>query len=294
MVSDYLAPHHFECRSNVFISLSLFTDGHFLMQHLGGLEGVNKLSALPSNTEKFRTIEINSFKFKDSLAFLNAGLSELMNNLLRDKTHTFPIVDQLGVYAKGDTVRKSLILRKGVYPYEYVTSIKKLRKTCGIPAKKHFFSTLTNSNVSDEDYAHSQTVFKAFKCKNLISYTELYCKMDVAILAEVVTQFRKLVLHNFSLDCCRYISTPQLAFDCMLKMTGVEIELLHNIDQILFIEQNIRGGVSYINQRHCVAKKTSEDTLEMKFIDGEFTLHNDCHVYNTHTHKHFQPTIFMD
>lgn len=243
-------------------------DGHFLMQHLGDLKGVTKLSALPYNTEKFRTIEINSYQFKDSLSFLNASLNELMNNLLRDKTHTFEIIDQLQLYKTHEIEKKQLILRKGIYPYEYVTSIEKLQKTHKIPEQKYFFSTLTNSHVSNEDYEHSQKVFQKFGCKDLVDYTELYCSMDVGILAEVVVQFRKLVQLNFNLDCCHYLSTPQMAYDCMLKLTKVEIELLHDVDQILFIEQNIRGGVSYINQRHCVEQKTIDYTTEMKFIDA--------------------------
>jgi hypothetical protein len=246
-------------------------DGHFLMQHLGDkMDGITKLKALPLNSEKFRCITVNSYEFKDSLSFLNASLNELMNNLLQNKNHTFPIMDQMGIYEKHEKNKKKLILRKGIYPYEYASSIEKLRKTRCIPKKKYFFSTLTNSGVSDEDYQHSKKVFKKYKCENLICYTELYCKSDVAILAEIVTQFRKTIMENFNLDCCHYISTPQLAFDCMLRLTGVEIELLTDIDQIIFIEQNIRGGVSYINQRHCVEKTTDDHKTEMKFIDGEY------------------------
>jgi hypothetical protein len=37
----------------------------------------------------------------------------------------------------------------------------------------------------------------------------------------------------------------------MLRSTKVEIELLTDIDKILFVEGNIRGGVSFINQRYC-------------------------------------------
>ena len=244
-------------------------DGHFLMQHLGKIKGIRTLDALPYNTEKFRTIEINMFHLKDSLSFLNASLSELMNNLLLNKSHTFPIIDQLGLYEPNECKKKKMILQKGIYPYEYVTSIEKLRRTKRIPKQKHFFSTLTNSSVSDADYAHSKKVFKAFQCQDLVDYTELYCTMDVGILAEVVSQFRKLVLDNFKLDCCHYISTPQMSFDCMLWLTKVEIELLTDIDQILFIEQNIRGGVSYINQRHCKEETVGEQQTEIKFIDGE-------------------------
>jgi hypothetical protein len=130
----------------------------------------------------------------------------------------------------------------------------------------------------------------------MIDYTELYCTTDVGILAEVVTQFRKTVLHNFNLDPCHYISTPQMSYDAMLRMTKVELQLLHDIDmvsrnlnftqletfsyknfkhlnfQILFVEQNVRGGVSYINTRHCEKKETSESKTEMLFIDGKSKL----------------------
>ncbi len=245
-------------------------DGHFLMQKIGDIKGIKTLTALPYNTEKMRTITMNSYQMKDSLSFLNASLNELMNNLLLKKEYTFPIIDQLGLYRPNEIHKKNLILRKGVYPYEYVTSINKLRNTLKIPAKRHFFSSLTNSDISDKDYEHSKKVFKTFGCKNMISYTELYCAIDVGILASVVSQFRKLVQDNFNLDCCHYISTPQLSFDCMLKMTKVKIDLLNEVDQILFIEQNIRGGVSYINQRHCIEEKTPGYNLEMQFIDGSY------------------------
>lgn len=92
--------------------------------------------------------------------------------------------------------------------------------------------------------------------------------VDAAILAEVVTAFRKVILTNFKLDCCHYISTPQLSYDCMLLLTGVKISLLHDIEQILFLENNIRGGVSYINERYCEEEDTNEKKVELKFIDA--------------------------
>ena len=243
-------------------------DSHFLIQEIGNIPEVKLFNALPYNQERFRTLEINSFRLKDSLSFLNASLNELMNNLLKNKRHKFPIMDQLGLYGENEVEKKSLILQKGIYPYEFVTSIRKLRRTLKIPAKKHFYSALTNSNVSDADYLHSKKVFKAFKCQNLLDYTELYCTTDVGILAEVVTQFRKTILHNFNLDPCHYISTPQMAYDAMLKLTKVQIQLMHDVDMILLVEQNVRGGVSYINTRHCEKKTTLEKKTEMLFIDA--------------------------
>lgn len=52
----------------------------------------------------------------------------------------------------------------------------------------------------------------------------------------------------------------------MLKYTNVKLELMTDIDQVMFVESNIRGGLSYIGQRFC--KKTSEN--EMLYIDGMY------------------------
>ena len=52
----------------------------------------------------------------------------------------------------------------------------------------------------------------------------------------------------------------------MLKKTNVKLELMTDIDQVLFVESNIRGGLSYIGQRFC--KKTPEN--EMLYIDGMY------------------------
>ena len=45
----------------------------------------------------------------------------------------------------------SLLARKGVYPYDYVTSIDKLKET-KLPPKEAFYSKLLNEEISDEDY----------------------------------------------------------------------------------------------------------------------------------------------
>ena len=39
----------------------------------------------------------------------------------------------------------------------------------------------------------------------------------------------------------------------MLKMTGIELELISNTDMHLFIEKDLRGGISYISKRHSKA-----------------------------------------
>ena len=45
------------------------------------------------------------------------------------------------------------MLRKGVYPYEYMDSWEKFNET-SIPPKEAFYSELNLEDTTDEDYAH--------------------------------------------------------------------------------------------------------------------------------------------
>ena len=52
---------------------------------------------------------------------------------------------------------------------------------------------------------------------------------------------------------CHYFSSPGLSWDAMLKMTGIKLEKISDIDQYLFIEKGTRGGISYIAKRYAKA-----------------------------------------
>ena len=77
-------------------------------------------------------------------------------------------------------------------------------------------------------------------------------KKDVLLSVDV---FEKLVtcLAFYELDPCHYFSSPGLSWDAVLKMTGVKLEKVSNIDKYLFIEKGLRGGISYIAKRYAKA-----------------------------------------
>ena len=177
-------------------------DSHFILQKLKQDDRIKRVDGLPHNTEKFKTIRINSFLFLDSYAFLSSPLASLVDNLSSIKEHKFQILDQMKLYDKKNKSRlKPLLLRKGVYPYDWATSLKLLNETKHLPPRQLFQSSLTASNISKEEYAHAKNVFSSFQCKNMTSYTNLYCATDCALLAEVVISFRKEILLHFGLDC---------------------------------------------------------------------------------------------
>ena len=75
-------------------------------------------------------------------------------------------------------------------------------------------------------------------------------KTDILLLADAFEKSVKTCLDYFGLDLCHYSNLPRLSWDAMLKMTGIELELISNIDMHLFIEKGMRGGISCNAKRH--------------------------------------------
>ena len=81
----------------------------------------------------------------------------------------------------------------------------------------------------------------------------LYLKTDVLLLADMFEKFIKTCLNDHGLDPCHYFSAPGLSWNAMLKITGMELELISDIDMNLFIGKRMRGGISYICKRYSKA-----------------------------------------
>ena len=65
------------------------------------------------------------------------------------------------------------------------------------------------------------------------------------LFADIFERFINTCLEYYGLDPCHFFSSPGLIWDAMLKMNGIELDLISDIDMHLFIKKGMRGGISY-------------------------------------------------
>ena len=178
-----------------------------------------------------KNIEITyKIKFIDSYRFMATSLSRLIDNLTEGihgdkcvdcKSHLsyMKVIDEALIFrcfncekiykkeinkelikkfastykfCNNDLNKFVILLRKGVYPNEYMDDWDKFNET-SIPSKDSFYSNLTMENISETDYRHANNVLKTFKLNNLgdtliytFKMTHYYLQMSLRILEKLV------------------------------------------------------------------------------------------------------------
>ena len=229
-------------------------------------------------------------KFIDSFRFIATSLSKLVDNLTdnihNDKcdkcksnlcfvnavneTLIFKCIDCEKEYEKefnkeslerfsntyefcdNDLNKLLILLRKGVYPCEYMDGWNKFNEKV-LPSKESFYTSLTMEDISETDSAHANNVFKKFSINNLGECHDLYVRSDTLLLVDIFENFRQSCLKNYELDPAYFFSLPGLAWQTCLKKTNVELELITDYDMLLMIEDGIRGGICHAIQRYAKA-----------------------------------------
>ena len=249
--------YNLKCKKPLILSVIFHNlqgyDSHLFIKQLANVSG--DLSCIPSTEEKYisfsKNIKVDEYfssqmgkllskkfeiRFIDSFKFLQTSLVNLVSNL------------QPTDFKKLNRVirnNSSYLTRKGVYPYDYVTSINKLKET-KLPSKEAFYSKLYDEEISEEDFQHAINVWNTFNCQTLQYYHDLYLKTDVLLLADVFENFRKTCLKHYKLDPCHYYIAPGLACSFLPKKHYV----LHdkNLKQYLkegMILKKVHRGIKF-------------------------------------------------
>ncbi|KAL0809898.1 hypothetical protein ABMA28_002311 [Loxostege sticticalis] len=224
-------------------------DCHLFIRELSSFPG--EIKVIPKNKENYisftKFIQISStnffaVRFVDSFKFLGTSLEQLAKNLQQK--------DYINLRAYCDNESQfTLLRRKGVYPYSYMSNWQVYEEK-NLPPIEKFYNNLTDEALSESDYDHAKNVWHCFNITNLGEYTDLYVKSDVLILSDIFEKFRKTCKINYDLDPAFYLTAPSLSFDAMLLKTKVKLELLSDLEMIRMIQKGIRGGICLCSKRY--------------------------------------------
>ena len=257
-------------------------DAHLFIKKIGNMKG--RFNCIPTTEEKYmsfsKKIKVGNYvdrktnkikditfeiRFIDSYKFQQASLAFLVTKL---KPEDFICTKK---EFKNNT---ELLIRKGVYPYDYVSNLSKLSET-QLPPKEEFYSKLNDEDISEEDFYHANRVWDVFNCKTIRDYHDLYLKSDVLLLADVFENFRKTCMEHYQLDPAYYFTSPHLAWHACLKTTGQSLELLHDYDMLMMFESGVRGGITHISKRYAEANNPymnnynpNEPTKYIQYLDA--------------------------
>ena len=231
-------------------------DGHLIIQNAEKLSNKKKIDVIAQNSEKFINIGFDSLSVKDSFSFITASLDKLVSMTKYDNTDEKDRrkwvlrnnwQSNFRYSSKNDIIKTEkcldLLTEKGVYPYDYMNAFDKFNDE-QLPSKEQFYSRLTEEGITNDDYTKAKQIWKHFDIKNMGEYHDLYLKTDVLLLTDVFENFRDMCLSYDGLDPVFYYTLPNFAFDAMLKLTGIEIDLVYNQDMYEMIEAGLRGGMT--------------------------------------------------
>ena len=124
-------------------------------------------------------------------------------NLIKRFASTYEFCDR-------DINKFILLLRKGVYAYEYMDSWERFDEGL-LPDKEAFSSSLNMEDITDVDYIMQKEYINNLIIKNLDDYHNLCVQGETLLLAGVFENFRNMC-HEHELDPAHFLSSPGLAW----------------------------------------------------------------------------------
>ena len=118
-----------------------------------------------------------------------------------------------------------------------------------MPSRKCFYSStkkgkigndgeISDGHVSVEYHFLYEKIWDKFDMKNMSDCHDHSLKKDLLLLADVFEKSIDTCLKFYGLDPCHYFSSPGLSCGAILKMTGVKLEKISDIDMYLFIQKD--------------------------------------------------------
>ncbi|KAJ8980518.1 hypothetical protein NQ317_007938 [Molorchus minor] len=188
--------------------------------------------------------------------FMGCSLDQLASTLVDEN-----FKDLKQEFSDLEVGKLKLLMRKGVFFYDYLDKIERLDET-ELPDIEHFYNKLNDMNIDETDYAHEQLIWQTFNRQTLGEYSDLYMKTDIMLLTSVFETFRETCHKTYKIDPGRHFTLPGYTWDCMLKYTGCKLETLQDVDMLMFIERGIRGWIRQCCNRFSQANNKYLDNYD--------------------------------
>jgi hypothetical protein len=310
---EYMGLAHAKCRRAVLLPGKYAVpvvmhnfrgyDAYHILQGSANYHTPLKTTVLAKSMESFITMNINNVvRFIDSYQFQKGSLDNLVNNLRSE----IPGPDQDGVYPDDwmanfrkvfaitsewhDQLMAEIggpeptpelfetLCKKGIYPYELPQNVTELFNCTEFPNRRAFSSRLRGKGISVLEHMRAQFMWNLWKCKHLARYSDLYCQLDVVLLADVMEFFRKTCLAEGcdGLDPLHYLTAPGMAYQALLfknYQNGVVVELVSDgtvgIEGLRMAEKGTRGGLCQVQDPYSKAVHVpSAPTLPLREMVG--------------------------
>ena len=196
-------------------------------------QSINKISEIDRKISQIDKKEADN-TFTDNMRSMISSLSQSLDRVSeidRKMSHAALIEKLYNTHqlSNKDVNKFALLLRKGVYLYEYMDSWNKFNEPVPL-VEDHCYNELNKEGITKEDLKHIKKVCDTFKIKNLGEYQDLYVQSDTVLLADVFENFRNKCIEIYELDPAYFLSALGLTWHACLKKAGVELELLTDND----------------------------------------------------------------
>ena len=125
-------------------------------------------------------------------------------------------------FSNGHINKSILLLRKGIYLYEYMDSWKRFDEIL-LPNEEAFYNSLNMEDIIDVDYRHGKRVFKVFNNNNKGGYLDLYGQGNKLLLAYVFENRTNKCIEIYEPDFPQFLSAPGLASQACLKKAEIKL-----------------------------------------------------------------------
>ncbi len=214
----------------------------YLIRYLQGLPKEEQMTFVVKKNNNFMTIKTKKWKFLDILNYLAPGFSY-----------------QKFLTAFGCTVTK------GFLPYQWIDSLDKLQHP-ELPPHEAFYSDLKKENISEEDYAYCQQVWRDRNMQTFKDFLVWYNNRDVEPFIQGI-QRQAAFYAERGIDMLKDgISVPGLTLKYLFQGLPVDTYFTlfdeHNKDLHDLIKSNIVGGPSLVMHRY-----HKKDVTKLRVLD---------------------------